>query len=347
MEKRGQLRALGMLGITCLFSMGCWTTQPFPEGAAGPPLPRELRKTILPDYIIEPPDILLIDAVTVTPKPPYKIATGDVLVIQVPNAFPTDPISGLYPVDPDGTLNLGLSYGSVRVVGLSLDQARAAIEDFLKTRIKDVKAIVALGQSRALQQIRGQHLVTPDGKVRLGVYGSVPIVGLTIPQSKAAIEAHLANYLDKPEVSVDVIGYNSKIYYVVFDGGGNGQTVIRLPVTGNDTVLDAVAQIGGITPVSSKHRIWIARPSPEENGCDQVLPVDWVGIVTAGRVSTNYQLLPGDRLYVSANPLVTTDTYLGRLLAPVERIFGITLLGTGVYTSIRQANQNFGGTGVP
>jgi polysaccharide export outer membrane protein len=331
------------MGIACLFSTGCWTTQPFPQCPGGPPLPRELHKTILPDYVIEPPDILLIDALTVSPKPPYKIATGDVLVIQVPNAFPTDPISGLYPVDPDGTVNVGLSYGSVRVAGLSLDQARAAIEDFLKPRIKDVKAVVALGQSRALQQIRGQHLVTPDGKVRLGVYGAVPIVGLTVPQAKAAIEAFLSNYLDKPEVSVDVIGYNSKIYYVIFDGAGNGQTVIRLPITGNDTVLDALAQIGGITPVSSKYRIWIARPAPEENCEEQKLPVDWVGICTAGRVSTNYQLLPGDRLYVNANPLVTADTNLGRLFAPFERLFGITLLGTGVYTGIHQANQNIGG----
>ena len=38
---------------------------------------------------------------------------------------------------------------------------------------------------------------------------------------------------------MDVQGFNSKLYYVILDGGGAGQQVVRLPVTGNETVLDA------------------------------------------------------------------------------------------------------------
>jgi polysaccharide export outer membrane protein len=306
-------------------------------------VPRELNKAVLPDYIIEPPDILMIDAIAVMPKPPYHIQTGDVLAIQVPNAFPTDPISGLYPVDPDGTVNLGLAYGSVRVARLTIEEARAAIEDFLKPRIKDVKAVVALAQTRALQQIRGQHLVTPDGKIRLGLYGSVPVVGLTVPQAKAALEQYLSKFLDQPELSVDVVGYNSKIFYVILDGAGYGQTVLRLPITGNDTVLDALGQVGGITALSSKHRIWLARPSPEESGQDQILPVDWVGISTAGRVATNYQLMPGDRLYVHGNPFIRLDVGLQRIIAPMERVFGVTLLGTGTVSALQELGRTGAG----
>ena len=33
-------------------------------------------------------------------------------------------------------------------------------------------------------------------------------------------------------------------------------------------------------------------------GKEQVLPVDWTGITRHGKSETNYQLLPGDRLYV-------------------------------------------------
>ena len=43
-------------------------------------------------------------------------------------------------------------------------------------KLKDPKAVVSLSQSRALQQIRGEHLVQPDGTVNLGTYGSVRIV---------------------------------------------------------------------------------------------------------------------------------------------------------------------------
>jgi polysaccharide export outer membrane protein len=346
MAETARLRVRDLILALGLCLAGCATITPEKVVECG--VPRELDKTILPDYFIEPPDILLIDALTVAPKPPYKIQPLDVLVVSVPNAFPTDPINGLYPVDPDGTINLGVSYGSVKVAGLTLKEAQAAVEEFLKPRIKDVKAVVSLGQSRVLQQIRGQHLVTPDGKVRLGVYGSVTVVRMTIPEAKAAIEEHLSQYLDRPEVSVDVVGYNSKVFYAILDGGGNGQLVLRLPITGNDTVLDALSQIGGLTSLSSKHRIWISRPTPAGAECDEILPVDWVGITTRGRTETNYQLLPGDRIYVHANPVIALDTALARIVTPIERVLGLAILGAGTvssYQGLHQLGAGVGGTG--
>jgi polysaccharide export outer membrane protein len=345
MAKMGWLRSAQVAVLACAASLGCVSTQPEPAAPPVVPLPKELNKVVLPDYVIEPPDILEIGALNIVPKPPYRIAPLDVLFIQVPNAFPTDPISAQYQVTPEGTVNLGASYGTVKVSGMTLDEAKTAIEEFLKPRIKDVKAFVVLAQSRALQLIRGLHLVTPDGKVRFGAYGAVRVAGLTVPQAKAAMEAHLAQYLESPELSVDVVGYNSKVYYVILDGGGNGQSIIRLPVTGNDTVLDAMGQVGGLTALSSRHRIWVARPAPETLGCDQVLPVDWVGITTRGRVATNYQLLPGDRIYVEANPLVTLDTFLARLYAPIERTLGITLLGAGTVSAIVNVHSSGNGNG--
>src|SRR5271165_1546407 len=71
--------------------------------------PRELAKMSLPAYVIEPPDILLIDAVRVVPLPPYKVQPLDVLLIQATDTLPDQPISGLYGVEPEGTVNLGLS----------------------------------------------------------------------------------------------------------------------------------------------------------------------------------------------------------------------------------------------
>ena len=45
--------------------------------------PAELSKISLPDYIIEPPDILLIEGIKVVPKAPYEIQPQDVLQIVV------------------------------------------------------------------------------------------------------------------------------------------------------------------------------------------------------------------------------------------------------------------------
>src|SRR5262249_42223823 len=147
----------------------------------------------------------------------------------------------------------------------------------------------------------GEHLVRPDGTIGLGSYGSIYLAGLNLRQAKAAVEKHLSHYIYHPVVSLDVVGYNSKVYYVVFDGGGFGQQIVRLPLTGNERVLDAIGQVGGLPSFSSTHRMWVARPAPCENGCDQILPVDWKAVVMGASTATNYQLLPGDRLFVKAD----------------------------------------------
>src|SRR5438270_577635 len=79
-----------------------------------------------------------------------------------------------------------------------------------------------LAEYRGQQQVRGEHLVRPDGTVGLGTYGEVHLAGFTLLEAKAAIEAHLSQFIQKPEISLDVAGYNSKVYFVVFDQGGFG-----------------------------------------------------------------------------------------------------------------------------
>lgn len=202
---------------------------------------------------------------------------------------------------------------------------------------------MALAQFRGSQQVRGEHLIRPDGTISLGTYGAVYVAGLTLGQAKCVIEKHLSEYLLDPQVSVDVQAYNSKVYYVILDGAGFGQQVYRLPVTGNETVLDAISFVQGLAPVSSKKRIWLARPSPVTLGCNQILPVDWNAITQAGSTGTNYQIFPGDRIYVQSDPLIRFDNALAKFLSPIERILGVTLLGSSVVNSI---NGNNNGAGV-
>ena len=61
------------------------------------------------------------------------------------------------------------------------------------------------------------------------------------------IERHLSTYLEAPQVAVDVFAYNSKTYYVITQGAGQGDDVTEFPITGNETVLDAIAQLGGLS----------------------------------------------------------------------------------------------------
>jgi polysaccharide export outer membrane protein len=191
--------------------------------------------------------------------------------------------------------------------------------------------------------VRGPHLVRPDGTVGVGAYGSVYVTGLTVDQARVEIARTIHRRLD-PTVkslknvieglSVDVLAYNSKVYYVITDRTGFGEIVERLPITGKETVLDAISQIKGLPPEASKRRIWVARRTPGHSS-DNKLQVDWIGITQRGEMATNYQLLPGDRLYVKAEAIQRADYFLAKLLQPIQRLFGAALLGSETVNSIR------------
>jgi polysaccharide export outer membrane protein len=303
------------------------------------PIPTELARVSHPLYTVAPPDILLIDALRLVPKPPYRIEALEVLLINVGGQTEREPLSGRYIVSPEGSITFPFNYGAVRVMGLTLDQVESAINTHLAKALKNPQAKVAIEQFRGVQQIRGEHLVRPDGTIGLGTYGAVYVAGMRLDQVKRAVEMHLSNFLLNPQISVDVFAYNSKKYYVIFDGGGYGQQVVAFPATGNETVLDAISNVYGLSPVSSKKYIWVARPAPCGHGCAQVLPVNWRAITEGGDTCTNYQLFPGDRLYVRADPLICFDNYLAKLFAPIERVLGITLLGTSVAQSFRNISS--------
>jgi protein involved in polysaccharide export with SLBB domain len=194
--------------------------------------------------------------------------------------------------------------------------------------------ILLVEAPRALpdQPIGGEHLVRADGTIGLGLYGNVRVTGMTVEQAKKAIEEHLTAYLREPVVNVDVYSYNNSFYYIAYDGAGFGEALVRFSYTGNETVLDAISVLGGIPTVGSKHKIWIARPSPTDPKCSTILPVDWEAIVKCGETATNYQLFPGDRLYIQSERLQAFDGLVAKIIAPLERVMGLTqLTGNAVF----------------
>ena len=302
--KRGGWILVLLLGS--LMGVGCMNRAANgPQGPGGimvPPagsVPNELSAVTLPEYVIEPPDVLQIEAVLrrVKEKPVGRDAAD--------KAEPKGPVEYT-----DETVAL------------------------------------------PIHPIAQQFQVQPDGFVHLGAYGSIPVSGLTVNQARLAIRAALAKQIEvkasgKSEdaliVIVSVVQYNSKTYTVITDGGGNGERVYKMPITGKEFVTDAIANIGGLPVEASKRNIWVARRTPEINE-QQILPVDWVGISQWGVASTNYQLFPGDRVYVKAQRLVTVDNTLARILAPVQQIFGVTLLGTQTVNQIAGRGIGFNGT---
>jgi polysaccharide export outer membrane protein len=293
-------------------STGCMNSHPrlaahshTPDIAVPPPgsVPTALNMVSLPEYVIEPPDVLTVLATIRTTKDDLELE-----------------------IRPDMT-----------------PEERKEVERKRKERANLPPEYSGDVRDLPYQPIRNYNFqVQPDGFVHLGVYGSVPVSGLTVNQARQAIRACLAKQIepesggikeDRLLVVVSVTQYNSKVYYVHTDGGGAGEQVQKFPITGKECVSDAIANIGGLSPAASKRNIWVARRTPYLSA-DQILPVDYVGISQWGVTQTDYQLFPGDHVYIKAQRLVTVDNTLARVLAPVERLFGVTLLGAQTVNQI-------------
>ena len=104
------------------------------------------------------------------------------------------------------------------------------------------------------------------------------------------------------------------VCFIIGQGTGAGDRVAQVPASGNKTVLDVLNQIG-VSPSESKKRIWIARPSQDH--CDQILPVHWDDLAKGAATTTNYQIMPGDRIYINDDTSTDSDVTIGRLPSPL------------------------------
>jgi polysaccharide biosynthesis/export protein len=326
-----------------------------------PHIPRELQKTTLPDYVIEPPDILRIEVTRLVPKAPYKLGPGDGLLVQVAQADGTLILNEVISVELDGTMQFGSPFddpneetdpalhidGPINVGGLYMDEARKLVTAHVAKTVASPSVRVTLSEFAMQQTISGEHLVASDGTVTLGAYGRVRVTGLTVEEAREAVNSHLSQFLQLPNASVDVFAYNSKNYYIILQGAGLGDQVAQFPVTGNETVLDALSNVNGLSSTSSDE-VWISRPGRNIFEGHQILPVNYCAVTQFADTTTNYQLMPGDRLFVREDKLMAADTQFGKIIAPIERILGVVLLGTNTASRIefyKQQGQRGFGTG--
>jgi polysaccharide export outer membrane protein len=301
----------------------------------------------LPEYCIESPDIIQIEVNKLIPKPPYRIDNFDVLEIRSEFSTPQFPVDGFYVIDDSGCLELGPGYGKFYVLGSSLDEIKPAIAARVKTAVskylgveaKTPKISIRLARTGGTEQINGFYLVQPGGVINLNRYGMVPVAGKTVLETRQAVEKQLEQFFDSPRVSVNVAAYNSKKYYIVFEGSKDGEDVITMPISGKDTVLDALSQTKNKSPGNTE--IWISRPAPSDFGCEQILPVDFEAICRGASTATNYQIMPGDRIYVAEDGQIAMNNYITKVTDPIYRFLNIANLGTSTVKSLQTTGRNY------
>src|SRR6185312_12804686 len=81
----------------------------------------------------------------------------------------------------------------------------------------------------------------------------------------------------------------------------------------------------GLMPTAAPQNIRLVRPAPPGACCEQLLPVNLAAIISGGDTTTNYQLMPGDRIVVYRDPIVRATVFIDRLAAPFQTVLNSML----------------------
>ncbi len=137
--------------------------------------------------------------------------------------------------------------------------------------------------------------VMADGRIDLGEFGRVVVAGLTLERAEEQIEQAIAR-LRSEQTNVNVRLLESvHRFYVLGEVNSPGS----YPLVGHETVLDGILAGGGLASTANPCKILLARPTAPSS-CRVTLPVCYREITQLGDTSTNYQLQPGDRIFVAS-----------------------------------------------
>jgi len=133
--------------------------------------------------------------------------------------------------------------------------------------------------------------VRPDGRISLAMIGEVQVAGRTPAELKAMLSEKFGEFIRGPRVTVTVRDVNSQKIYLI--GEVRREGLLRL--AGPTTVLQALAEAGGITDYAKRKRIYILRIV---NGAQVNLPFDYDAVVRGQKVAQNVMLVAGDTIVV-------------------------------------------------
>jgi protein involved in polysaccharide export with SLBB domain len=138
--------------------------------------------------------------------------------------------------------------------------------------------------------------VGPDGRIYFDLLPGLDVWGLTLTQTKQALETELAKYVSLPQVSVSLKAVGSKFVWILGMVGRPGVYPAAAPLP----LLEALSLAGGTARSSSQvttvdladlRHAFIIRKG-------QTLPVDFHRLLQEGDLSQNIYLEPGDFVYV-------------------------------------------------
>lgn len=133
--------------------------------------------------------------------------------------------------------------------------------------------------------------VRPDGMISFPLVNEIKAAGMTPMQLRDIIKKRLMEYMPKPEVSVIVMEMHSFIVSVL----GEVKKPGRYQFTSQVTVLDVLAQSGGITEFASTSNLYVLRT---QGSTRTKIPFNYSKVITSPVENDNFFIQPGDIIVV-------------------------------------------------
>lgn len=158
--------------------------------------------------------------------------------------------------------------------------------------------------------------IEADGRVDLGTLGRVRVEGKNL-QEVAEVVARAADH-PPSALQVRVLEYRSRVLLLFGQVVGWQRTV---PYQGQETVLDVLQRVGGITVGAAPEDVHVVRTHIGDGKRPEIFHVDLQAIVMKKDESTNIRLQPFDQIYVGETRQSRVERILPRWLRPMHRAF--------------------------
>ena len=134
-------------------------------------------------------------------------------------------------------------------------------------------------------------VVRPDGFISMPMVKEVEAAGLSPMELEKELAVKFARFFREADISVIVKEVHSEKVYLIGAVKKEGPITVRGPLT----VLQAVAEAGGLTDYAKRSKIYILR---RDNGKEVRLPFDYSSVIQGKRSEQNIILRPGDTVVV-------------------------------------------------
>jgi polysaccharide export outer membrane protein len=210
--------------------------------------------------------------------------------------------------------------GALCIVGLPSRAAAQAANYVLGPQ--DILSITVWDQP----DMTGKYTVEGDGTFAFPMVGRIKAGGLKVRDVETAIKKRLADgYIKNPQLSVGVEQYRSQRIFIV----GEVRSPGAFPLTGDMTLIEALAHAGSLTGDASQEAVIVRAPAPpradspaaaapapsEQSDGDETAEVLHIDLkkLAAGVLSQNVRLRDGDTIFVAR---VENIFVLGQVKSP-------------------------------